>query len=92
MSRKSAKQLPGYPYSLGTPTTSDNKTIILLRADEVRRRLGNPPNSTFYRMIDEGIIPPAIHIKGGRNAFWVESEIENVIHKILAEAGREVLA
>ena len=58
----------------------------LIRKDEVRRRLGNLPISSFYRMISNGKIPPGIHPKGGRSAFWVESEIDKVISEIIAEA------
>jgi len=76
-----------------TPARSlpkDHKPPRLIRKDEVRLRFGNPPASSFYRMIEDGIIPPAIHINGGRTSFWIESEIDKALAGILAEAGREV--
>lgn len=89
---ESVKPSPISNFPFTKPLHPDNKPTVLIRKDELRRRFGWLPLATLHRMISDGTIPPAIHIKGGRTAFWVEAEIEKVIADILAEAGKGLAA
>jgi len=60
----------------------------LIREREVRARLGNIPRSTLYKMIADRLLPPAIHLAGGRNAFWLENEIDARLAGLIAESRR----
>jgi predicted DNA-binding transcriptional regulator AlpA len=60
----------------------------LIRKSELKRLFGDMPDATLYRLISEKKIPPAIHMSGGRTAFWVESEILEILKNIISDANR----
>lgn len=60
----------------------------LIRKNELRDRLGGIPNSTLYRMIGDKLLPPAIHLAGGRSSYWLESEVDGAIERLVEQARR----
>ena len=56
-------------------------TVRLIGRAEFRSRLGNVSQSTFDRLIDKGVIPPAIYL-GLRSPRWPDEVADQVINRI----------
>jgi prophage regulatory protein len=66
---------------------TEEKPRVLLRQSEVIRRLGISKTS-LYEGVQDGRFPKPIKF-GERTARWLESEIEEMIDRALADRDRE---
>lgn len=50
----------------------------LIRGPQLRKRLGDMPNSTFYDRLHRGLIPPPIYPFGGSTPYWRLEDIKRL--------------
>lgn len=59
----------------------------LCRKDEAMRITGVTANTTFWRLIREGVLPEPIHISTQVRA-WIDRELYDALNRMATQGGR----